>query len=100
MVLQNKLESTRGCKMSEETLHGIPRGKILWYSTIDYEKFVSVDKRNNLNVKDVIINILDKTSHQQIKTIHTAAIRIDSDKVKWTTSFMSRESILFQVNVL
>ena len=30
--------------MSEETWHGIPRSKIPWYPTIDYEKCVSCGK--------------------------------------------------------
>jgi len=30
--------------MSEETWHGIPRNKIPWYPTIDYEKCISCGK--------------------------------------------------------
>ena len=30
--------------MSEETFHGVPRGKIPWYPTIDYEKCLSCGK--------------------------------------------------------
>ncbi|MFB3890005.1 MAG: ferredoxin family protein [Candidatus Bathyarchaeia archaeon] len=30
--------------MSEETWHGIPRSKIPWYPTIDYEKCISCGK--------------------------------------------------------
>jgi NAD-dependent dihydropyrimidine dehydrogenase PreA subunit len=30
--------------MSEETLHGLPRSKIPWHPTIDYEKCVSCGK--------------------------------------------------------
>ena len=31
-------------EMSEETWHGIPRSKITWYPTIDYEKCVGCGK--------------------------------------------------------
>jgi NAD-dependent dihydropyrimidine dehydrogenase PreA subunit len=31
-------------RMPEETFHGIPRSKIPWYPTIDYEKCVSCGK--------------------------------------------------------
>ena len=31
-------------RMAEETWHGIPRNKIPWYPTIDYEKCVSCGK--------------------------------------------------------
>ena len=34
----------RDLKMSEETWHGIPRSKIPWYPTINYEKCVSCGK--------------------------------------------------------
>jgi NAD-dependent dihydropyrimidine dehydrogenase PreA subunit len=31
-------------KMPEETFHGVPRSKIPWYPTIDYEKCISCGK--------------------------------------------------------
>jgi NAD-dependent dihydropyrimidine dehydrogenase PreA subunit len=31
-------------RMSEETYHGVPRSKIPWYPTIDYEKCISCGK--------------------------------------------------------
>jgi NAD-dependent dihydropyrimidine dehydrogenase PreA subunit len=30
--------------MTEETYHGVPRNKILWYPTIDHEKCISCGK--------------------------------------------------------
>ena len=41
----NKLKvNKKATKMSEEVWHGIPRSKIPWYPTIDYEKCVSCGK--------------------------------------------------------
>jgi NAD-dependent dihydropyrimidine dehydrogenase PreA subunit len=36
--------TTKARKMAEQVWHGIPRSKIPWYPTIDYEKCVSCGK--------------------------------------------------------
>jgi NAD-dependent dihydropyrimidine dehydrogenase PreA subunit len=43
MVMKHN-NGVRTNKMSEETWHGIPRSKIPWYPTINYEKCVSCGK--------------------------------------------------------
>jgi NAD-dependent dihydropyrimidine dehydrogenase PreA subunit len=42
--MKNLVNAGRRQSMSEETYEGVPRNKIPWYPTIDYEKCISCGK--------------------------------------------------------
>jgi NAD-dependent dihydropyrimidine dehydrogenase PreA subunit len=42
--MMNTVSTRRRKNMPEETYHGVPRSKIPWYPTIDYEKCISCGK--------------------------------------------------------